>query len=109
MSGVDTLSDAQRAVGFVADWTQSGLQALKVSGMGRFMTELFPSRCCGSGQGFCYNFGRGIGALFPGLVGYLSTSLGLAIGVFALIAYGLVLVATAILPETRGKRLLAYD
>jgi len=33
----------------------------------------------------------------------------LAIGLFALIAYGLVLVAVMMLPETRGKQLLAYD
>jgi hypothetical protein len=45
------------------------------------------------------------------LVGYLSESLGLgaAIGVFAVIAYGLVLITIVMLPETRGKRLLAYD
>jgi MFS family permease len=94
-------------LGFPLGFFASGI----FSGMGPFMTELFPSRCRGSGQGFCYNFGRGIGALFPGLVGYLSASLGLglAIGIFALIAYGLVLVATAMLPETRGKQLLAYD
>ncbi|HJT07912.1 MAG TPA: MFS transporter [Stellaceae bacterium] len=94
-------------LGFPLGFFASGI----FSGMGPFMTELFPSRCRGSGQGFCYNFGRGIGALFPGLVGYLSASLGLglAIGIFALIAYGLVLVATAMLPETRGKQLLVYD
>jgi MFS family permease len=94
-------------LGFPLGFFASGI----FSGMGPFMTELYPSRCRGSGQGFCYNFGRGIGALFPGLVGYLSTSLGLglAIGLFALIAYGLVLVAVVMLPETRGKRLLAYD
>jgi len=79
--------------------------------MGPFLTELYPSRCRGSGQGFCYNVGRGIGALFPALVGYLSASLGLgaAIGLFAVCAYGLVLIGVAMLPETRGKQLLAYD
>jgi MFS family permease len=98
---------AMLVLGFPLGFFASGI----FSGMGPFMTELFPSRCRGSGQGFCYNFGRGIGALFPGLVGYLSASLGLglAIGIFALIAYGLVLVATAMLPETRGKQLLVYD
>src|SRR3954451_4872135 len=44
------------------------------SGIGAFLTELFPTRLRGSGQGFCYNFGRGIGALFPYLVGALSAS-----------------------------------
>jgi MFS family permease len=98
---------AMLVLGFPLGFFASGI----FSGMGPFMTELFPSRVRGSGQGFCYNFGRGIGALFPTLVGYLSASLGLglAIGVFAVIAYGCVLIAIAMLPETRGKRLLAYD
>ncbi|MGH8677090.1 MAG: MFS transporter, partial [Burkholderiales bacterium] len=72
---------------------------------------LFPSRCRGSGQGFCYNFGRGIGALFPTLVGYLSARLGLgvAIGSFACAAYVLVIFSVALLPETRGRQLAVYD
>ena len=55
------------------------------SGMGAFLTEFYPTRLRGSGQGFCYNFGRGIGALFPFLVGYLSQSMLLAdaIAIFA--------------------------
>jgi hypothetical protein len=59
----------------------------------------------GSGLGFCYNFGRGIGALFPTLVGVLSAGLSLAgaMALFALIAYGLMLLAATLLPETRGK------
>ena len=75
------------------------------SGMGAFFTELFPTRLRGSGQGFAYNFGRGIGALFPTLVGYLSGTVALstAIAFFAVIAYGLLLVAALLLPETRGK------
>jgi MFS family permease len=79
------------------------------SGMGAFLTELFPTRLRGSGQGFCYNFGRGIGALFPFLVGYLSqvTSLANAICLFALIAYVLFFLAAYALPETRGKVLHA--
>jgi len=81
------------------------------SGMGAFFTELFPTRLRGSGQGFAYNFGRGIGALFPTLVGYLSGTVALstAIAVFAVLAYGLLLVAALLLPETRGKVLHADD
>jgi MFS family permease len=81
------------------------------SGMGPFLTELFPSRVRGSGQGFSYNFGRGIGALFPALVGYLSAwmPLGQAIGVFAIIAYAVLILAALRLPETRGKQLEAYN
>lgn len=79
------------------------------SGMGAFLTELFPTRLRGSGQGFCYNFGRGIGALFPFLVGWLSTitTLGNAIAVFAVAAYILFFVAAFALPETRGRILHA--
>ncbi len=79
------------------------------SGMGAFLTELFPTRLRGSGQGFCYNFGRGIGALFPFLVGWLSTSttLGNAICIFAVLAYGLFFLAAFALPETRGRVLHA--
>jgi MFS family permease len=79
------------------------------SGVGAFLTELYPTRLRGSGQGFCYNFGRGIGALFPFLVGALSTetSLGNAIAIFAVAAYGVFFVAAFALPETRGRVLHA--
>lgn len=81
------------------------------SGVGAYFTELFPSRVRGSGQGFAYNFGRGIGALFPALVGYLSATmpLGQAIGIFTGAAYVVVILAVALLPETRGKALQVYD
>ena len=79
------------------------------SGVGAFLTELYPTRLRGSGQGFCYNFGRGIGALFPFLVGALSTetSLGNAIAIFAVAAYGVFFLAAFALPETRGRILHA--
>jgi MFS family permease len=79
------------------------------SGMGAFLTELYPTRLRGSGQGFCYNFGRGIGALFPYLVGALSasTSLANAIAIFAVAAYAVFFMAAYALPETRGRVLHA--
>ena len=79
------------------------------SGIGAFLTELYPTRLRGSGQGFCYNFGRGIGALFPFLVGALSatTSLANAIAMFAVVAYALFFIAAFALPETRGRVLHA--
>jgi len=75
------------------------------SGMGAFLTELFPTRLRGSGQGFCYNFGRGMGALFPTFVGYLSSQVGLgnAVAIFAAGAYSLFFLAAFMLPETRGR------
>ncbi len=80
------------------------------SGMGPFLTEIYPTAVRGSGQGFCYNFGRGIGALFPALVGYLSQIMPLAdaMALFAAAAYGLFFVAAALLPETKGRVLVAH-
>ena len=79
------------------------------SGMGPFLTELFPTRMRGSGQGFTYNFGRGIAAMNPLFVGMLSAtlSLGQSIGVFAVVAYGLLALAALLLPETKGRVLTA--
>jgi MFS family permease len=79
------------------------------SGVGAFLTELYPTRLRGSGQGFCYNFGRGIGALFPYLVGALSTTTTLAnaIAIFAVAAYSVFFLAAFALPETRGRVLHA--
>lgn len=94
-------------LGFPLGFFASGV----FSPIGAFFTELFPSRVRGSGQGFSYNAGRGIGALFPTLVGYLSVRMGLghAISTFAVIAYLTMVVATLLLPETRGRELQAYE
>src|SRR5439155_417008 len=51
--------DLMLVLGFPLGFFASGI----FSGMGAFLTELFPSRMRGSGQGFTYNFGRGVGAL----------------------------------------------
>jgi MFS family permease len=92
-------------LGFPLGFFASGI----FSGMGPFLTELFPTRMRGSGQGFAYNFGRGIAALNPMFVGMLSAKLplGQSIGVFALIAYGLLIIAALLLPETKGRVLTA--
>ena len=77
------------------------------SPMGPFMSELFPTRIRATGQGFCYNFGRGIGALFPALVGILTNQVGLAnaIAIFGVSAYVLMILAILTLPETLGRSL----
>jgi MFS family permease len=77
------------------------------AGMGPFLTELFPTRVRGSGQGFAYNFGRGIAASNPFLVGLLSAvlPLGQSIGVFAAISYMVMIAAALALPETKGRGL----
>src|SRR3982751_5054933 len=58
-------------LGFPLGFFASGI----FSGMGAFLTELFSTRIRGSGQGFSYNFGRGVGALFPSVIGILSASM----------------------------------
>ena len=100
------ISDAMMlALGFPLGFFASGI----FSGMGPVLTELFPTNVRGAGQGFCYNFGRGIAAFFPTLVGMLSASvtLGTAIGIFAAFAYAIVILAALVLPKTRGRELVA--
>jgi MFS family permease len=90
-------------LGFPLGFFQSGI----IAGMGATFAELFPTRVRASGQGFSYNVGRGIGSFVPALVGVLAADMGLgtAMGLCAASAYMLVLVATALLPETRGREL----
>ncbi|MNZ50516.1 Inner membrane metabolite transport protein YhjE [compost metagenome] len=92
-------------LGFPLGFFASGI----FSGMGAFLTELFPTRIRGSGQGFCYNIGKVIAAMFPLLIGLLGQKvpLGLGIGGFAAVSYGVVILAALSLPETRGKHLQA--
>jgi len=100
-------NSAMLLLGFPLGFFASGV----FSPVGAFFTELFPSRVRGSGQGFSYNVGRGIGALFPTLVGVLSSrmDLGHAISLFATGAYLTMVFATLLLPETRGRELRAYE
>jgi MFS family permease len=79
------------------------------SGMGAFLSELYPSRVRGSGQGFTYSMGRAIGGFCPLIIGRMSSHipLGDSIGAFAAAAYALVIVTALALPETRGKVLEA--
>ena len=94
---------AMLVLGFPLGFAAAGV----FSGMGAFYTEQFPTRVRGVGQGFSYNLGRAVGALFPALVGSLSGRMGLgsAIGAFAFGAYAVMAVAAYLLPETRGKAL----
>jgi MFS family permease len=94
-------------LGFPLGFFANGIFA----GMGAFLTENFPTRIRGSGQGFAYNFGRGVAALNPTFVGLLSATvpLGQCIGIFAGVAYGLVIFAALMLPETKGRDLTADD
>ena len=72
--------------------------------LGPYFTELFPTRIRATAQSFAYNFGRSIGALFVAFVALLAEvmPLGQAIGLFSLAGYAVALIATLLLPETRG-------
>jgi MFS family permease len=90
-------------LGFPLGFFQSGI----IAGTGATFAELFPTRLRGTGQGFSYNTGRATGSFVPALVGVVaaSTGLGPAMGMCAAGAYVFVLIAAALLPETRGKEL----
>jgi MFS family permease len=79
--------------------------------LGPYFTELFPTSIRAAGQSFSYNFGKGAGAVCVATVGWLAKdmSLGTAIGVVSLCAYLVAIIATLLLPETRGMRLSADD
>lgn len=72
--------------------------------LGPFFTELFPTAIRANGQSFAYNFGKAVGAVAVSCIGILAQwiSLADAIGLVALIGYGIALIATQLLPETKG-------
>ena len=90
-------------LGFPLGFFQSGI----IAGMGATFAELFPTRVRATGQGFSYNTGRAVGSFVPTLVGVVAPSVGLgpAMGVCSACSYVLVLLAVAMLPETRGREL----
>ncbi|AFU00775.1 MFS transporter [Nocardia brasiliensis] len=77
------------------------------SSFGSFLSELYPTASRGTGQGFTYNFGRGVGAIFPTAVGFLaSTAFGLTGAMmFGALGYLIAVLALFGLPETRGREL----
>jgi MFS family permease len=94
-------------LGFPLGFAQSGMNA----GVAPLLSELYPTRLRATGQGFCYNAGRGVGALFPMLVGILAASMGLAAAITlgAAFAYALVVLASLALQETRDRDLAEID
>jgi len=95
------------ALGFVLGCMQGGM----AGGTGAYLSELFPTRIRGTASGFCGNAGRAFGALLPTMVGVISArlALGTSMGICALGAYVLVVIAALILPETRGRDLRSLD
>ena len=100
-------NDVILPVGFVLGY----INLMMFSPMGSFMTELYPTAVRGVAQGFCYNVGRGIGAIFPVMVGFLADRYGLgnAIVVFSGCGFGLMIIALCLLPETKGRSLASLE
>ena len=93
-------------VGFPLGFFASGCFA----GFGSYLAELFPTRARGTGAGFCYNVGRALGALFPGIIGFLAAAIGLGGAVaFGVFGYVLAIGALRFLPETHGKELVPVE
>ncbi|MEU6227878.1 MFS transporter [Streptomyces sp. NPDC047042] len=90
------------ALGFPLGFCMSAI----FSGFGSYLSELYPTAVRGTGQGFTYNTGRAVGAVFPTTVGFLADSWGVGGAlVFGAIGYGIAALALLGLPETRGKEL----
>jgi MFS family permease len=76
---------------------------------GAMLAELYPTAVRGAGQGFAYNFGRGLSALAPVLVGALADRHG--VGSALAVNSGFFLAAAALvflLPETKNVDLASH-
>lgn len=76
------------------------------SGFGAVTAEIFPTAIRATAQGLTYNFGRGISAAAPIVVGSLSAAYGLGIG-FSITAMAFLIAALVWIwiPETKGRAL----
>lgn len=73
---------------------------------GTMLAELYPTRVRGAGQGFVYNFGRGISAIAPYMVGAAADRSGLGMALILNSAFFLIGAALVfLLPETRNTDL----
>lgn len=76
------------------------------SGFAAIVSELFPTEIRATAMGTSYNFGRGISAAAPFVVGILAHQFGLGPSFFVLAgAFFLAAVLAMGLPETKGKQL----
>ena len=73
---------------------------------GTMLAELYPTAVRGAGQGFVYNFGRGLSALAPLTVGAVADKSGLDLALVLNAGYFLAGAALVFfLPETKGREL----
>jgi MFS family permease len=73
---------------------------------GAMLAELYPTRLRGAGQGFVYNFSRGLSALAPLTVGVVADRSGLGWALVLNAGYFLLAALLVfLLPETKGREL----
>lgn len=89
--------------GLVYGFFQFGIYA----SFGPYFTELFPTEMRGSGQAFAYNLGRAMSGVFIFGVALIANVAPVSVGmlVMAVLAIGLAITATFLLPETAGRDL----
>ena len=104
-----TTSIAQPGIGLVVSFLLGFFASGQAGGMGAYLAELFPTAIRATGQGFAYNFGRGIAGFGPLMVGTLAGGIGLGTAVLAVGTAGAVIGLCALLslPETRNRNILA--
>lgn len=102
---------ASPAVAYVVCFALGFFASGQAGGLGAYLAELFPTRMRASGQGLAYNAGRGIAAFGPLCVGLFTETIGLGNAILIVGACGaaIALTAVALLPETKGKDILATD
>jgi MFS family permease len=90
-------------LGFPIGFTVNGMFAA----IGPYLSELFPTEIRATCIGFCYNFGKSVGAWAVTLVGLVAAQITLpdSICLFSFGGYALAVVALWAMPETRGRRL----
>lgn len=104
-----TTSIARPGMGLVVSFLLGFFASGQAGGMGAYLAELFPTQIRATGQGFAYNFGRGVAGFGPLMVGTLAGGMGLGTAVLAVGTAGAAigLCALASLPETRNRDILA--
>ncbi|MDR7077332.1 MFS family permease [Neobacillus niacini] len=75
-------------------------------GFGTVLAEMYPTSLRGSGQGFAYNFARGVSAFAITGAGAIAMTVGIGNAlIYTSILFIIAIFATLLLPETKGKEL----
>src|SRR5699024_1336259 len=81
----------------------------QAGGTGASLAELFPTEVRATGQAISYNFGRGLAAFGPIIVGIDAASIGWGYSIMIIAIAGAILgvIALSLLPETKNSQLVS--